>query len=100
MKLHTFESELWLPRSPEELFTFFSNAANLEQITPAWLNFRMLTPLGRGIGEGSLIDYRLRVHGFPVRWRTRINAWEPPNRFVDEQTRGPYRRRVHEHTFT
>jgi ligand-binding SRPBCC domain-containing protein len=85
MKLHTFESELWLPQSPEELFLFFSNASNLEQITPPWLNF---------------IDYRLRVHGFPVRWRTRINAWEPPHRFVDEQIRGPYRRWVHEHTFT
>jgi hypothetical protein len=100
MKLHTFESELWLPQSPEELFLFFSNASNLEQITPPWLNFQMLTPPGPGIGEGSLIDYRLRVHGFPVHWRTRINAWEPPHRFVDEQIRGPYRRWVHEHTFT
>ncbi len=99
MKLHTFEAELWLPRSPEELFLFFSNASNLEQITPDWLNFRMLTRADLKIGEGSLIDYRLRVHGFPIRWRTRINAWEPPHRFVDEQVRGPYRRWVHEHTF-
>ncbi len=89
MKLHTFESKLWLPGSPEELFSFFSNASNLQQITPPWLNFRMLTPPDFKIGEGSLIDYRLRVHGFPVRWRTRINAWEPPHRFVDEQIRGP-----------
>ena len=48
---------------------------------------------------GALIDYKLRVHGIPIRWRTRISAWEPPARFADEQLSGPYRRWIHEHTF-
>ena len=48
---------------------------------------------------GALLEYRIRVHGIPVRWRTEITAWEPPLRFVDEQRRGPYRLWVHEHTF-
>ena len=58
-----------------------------------------MTPRPIEMRTGALIDYRLRVHGFPVRWTSEITAWEPPGRFVDEQLRGPYRLWVHEHTF-
>ncbi len=99
MRLHEFSSELWLPRTPEEIFPFFADAANLDALTPSWLHFQILTPRPIEMGEGTLIDYRLRVRGLPLRWRTRINRWEPPIRFVDEQVRGPYRLWVHEHSF-
>lgn len=49
--------------------------------------------------EGTLIDYRRRVHGVPVRWRTRINVGQPPHRFVAEQIRSPCRQWIHERTF-
>jgi len=74
---------------PSEIFPYFANAANLDALTPPWLNFRIVTPLTIEMRQGALIDYRLRVHGLPLRWRTRINIWEPPYRFVDEQIRGP-----------
>lgn len=99
MTKHEFHSELWLPVAPEELFPFFGNAANLDAITPPWLHFRILTPEPIEMKPGTLIDYRLRVHGVPLRWRTRINSWQPPHYFVDEQIRGPYRLWIHEHTF-
>lgn len=100
MKIHTFESELGLARPPAELFSFFGDAGNLETLTPATLRFEILTPRPIAMHAGTLIDYRLRIHGIPVRWRTEITAWDPPSRFVDTQLRGPYRLWVHEHTFT
>jgi ligand-binding SRPBCC domain-containing protein len=99
MKEFTFQTEVWLPRPREEIFQFFSDAANLETITPSWLKFKILTVFPLRVQAGALIDYRLRVRGFPLRWQTEITEWDPPRRFVDVQKRGPYRLWHHTHTF-
>jgi ligand-binding SRPBCC domain-containing protein len=99
MDTHEFQSEIWLPRPVDEVFAFFADPTNLDAITPAWLNFQMVTPGPIKMRVGTLLDYRLRVRGFPVRWRSRITGWEPPHGFVDEQVRGPYRLWIHEHNF-
>jgi ligand-binding SRPBCC domain-containing protein len=81
------------------VFAFFADARNLEELTPPWLNFEIITPDPIDMAVGTRIDYRLRVHGIPVRWQSEITAWEPMRRFVDEQRRGPYQQWIHLHEF-
>lgn len=83
----------------DAVFEFFSEATNLDVITPPWLQFRVLTPRPILMREGAVIDYSLRLHRFPVKWRSRIENWEPGEGFVDTQVRGPFRSWRHEHTF-
>jgi ligand-binding SRPBCC domain-containing protein len=91
--------EQLLPQPPERAFEFFSDARNLEAITPPWLGFRVITAGPIEMGDGTLIEYRLRLHRVPVRWLTRIVSWDPPQRFEDVQVRGPYRHWHHTHSF-
>lgn len=91
--------ETWIPRGIDKVFEFFSRAENLEKLTPPLVGFQILTPTPIAMKSGALIDYKIRIHGVPVRWRTKITVWEPPLRFVDEQLAGPYRQWIHEHRF-
>lgn len=99
MRTHSLVRVQRLPGTPAEVFPFFAQARNLEAITPPWLGFRVLTREPIAMGVGTQIAYRLRLHGVPVRWLTRIEAWEPGVRFVDAQVRGPYRLWHHTHEF-
>ena len=94
--LHTW---LWLPAPRERVFAFFSDADNLERITPAFLNFHVRTPAPIAMASGTRIDYRLHLHGIPLRWRSEISDWDPPSAFRDTQLRGPYKQWIHTHTF-
>jgi ligand-binding SRPBCC domain-containing protein len=83
----------------DETFAFFSEAGNLERLTPPWLRFRILTPLPIAMREGTIIDYRILMRGLPLPWRSQIDRWEPGVCFVDRQVVGPYRWWRHEHRF-
>jgi ligand-binding SRPBCC domain-containing protein len=86
-------------RPVHEVFEFFSRAENLQRLTPAELDFEIVTPLPIEMKQGTLIDYRLRLRGIPFSWKTEITEWDPPHAFTDEQLRGPYHTWIHRHTF-
>jgi len=99
VRLHRLEREQLVPGSVPGVFRFFAEARNLERITPPWLGFEVVTPEPIQMGPGTLIDYRLRVRGVPVRWTSRIEEWETERAFADRQLRGPYRVWHHRHEF-
>ena len=98
-KTYTLERTQLIPRPLAEVFPFFSDAGNLEAITPAFLQFKILTPRPIPMRAGTFIDYRIRLLGIPMHWRTQIESFDPPHRFTDIQIRGPYRLWHHTHEF-
>jgi ligand-binding SRPBCC domain-containing protein len=100
MAEYILKRELTLDLPRKEVFDFFADAGNLERITPPELNFHIITPQPIDIKKGALIDYQLKVRGFPVKWQTVISVWNPPFEFVDEALRSPYKQWIHRHTFT
>jgi ligand-binding SRPBCC domain-containing protein len=96
---HVLERSQRVEVTAEQAFAFYGDALNLEPMTPPWLHFELLTPKPITLGADVLLDYRLRLHGVPIRWQTRIETWEPPLRFVDTQVRGPYKLWEHTHLF-
>jgi ligand-binding SRPBCC domain-containing protein len=99
LTIHMLRQEQHLPGAPEEVFPFFAAALNLEEITPPWLGFRVERQEPAEMRAGTLIEYGLRLHRVPIRWRTTIAVWDPPRRFVDVQIAGPYLLWHHTHDF-
>jgi ligand-binding SRPBCC domain-containing protein len=98
VRTYILEREQWLPKAVDEVFSFFSRPENLSALTPSWLDFRMVEAPD-ALAVESLIHYRLRWHGVPIRWTTEISEWNPPHRFVDRSVSGPYALWNHEHWF-
>jgi len=94
-----FESSEVVQASLPRVFSFFSDPANLEALTPPALDFRILTPRPVEMRRGCILDYQLRLRGFPLRWKTLVERWEPQTRFIDVQLRGPYLLWRHRHDF-
>jgi ligand-binding SRPBCC domain-containing protein len=99
VRIHLLERSQRVEVPVEQAFAFYGDDRNLEPLTPPWLHFAVTSPRPATMRAGTLLEYRLRLHGVPLRWRTRIDTWEPPHRFTDFQEKGPYSLWEHTHLF-
>lgn len=87
----------------EEVWSFFSNPANLDQLTPKEVNFSIQSISGEGsMYPGMLVQYRIRPFKWlPINffWVAEIKQVQKHIRFIDEQRYGPFAFWYHEHAF-
>ncbi|MBI4389314.1 MAG: TIGR01777 family protein [Nitrospinae bacterium] len=96
---HEYLNEQWVPQPMDRVFPFFSEAKNLEVLTPESMSFKIIRQSGDRMDKGSKIDYGLKLHGIPFRWQTHIIDWQANARFTDHQSKGPYAEWRHIHEF-
>ena len=100
MKLEEhFSTQCWIPAKRKDVFTFFCNPKNLERMTPPWLHFKMTNQTTSEVGKDTEFTYKLKIHGVPIRWTSRIESWQPESEFSDIQLSGPYSKWFHMHRF-
>lgn len=99
MKSHTYRTSMRLPHVINDVFPFFCDVRNLQRITPPELHFDIVTNQPIEIVQGTQVDYRLRLYGIQLKWRSQITVWDPPYKFVDEQVHGPFTLWIHTHRF-
>jgi ligand-binding SRPBCC domain-containing protein len=99
MPHYQLRCEMIVPKPVGEVFEVFENPYNLAIITPPWLHFLVTSKQKVDMRLGAEIDYRFRWLGVPMYWRTRITAYAPPKKFIDEALKSPYVFWRHLHTF-
>ena len=95
-----FDQQQWTPKPLNEVFDFFSDVKNLEELTPPLLNFKVEGKSTENIEEGTKIYYKLKIRGIPAKWTSLITNWQPMTEFADVQVKGPYAKWYHRHLFS
>ena len=99
MSSYVLRSTQRLPIDMDTAWEFFSSPHNLKIITPAYLNFRILSETEK-MYPGQIIRYYVSpLLGIPLFWMTEITHVRDREYFVDEQRFGPYALWHHKHFF-
>lgn len=99
MREFEYSSRQGVAAPVEVVFAYLSDVRNLNELTPSFMRFEIVSPLPVEMRVGTRIEYGLRFRGLRFRWQNEITVWNPPSRFAYEQRNGPFRRWSHEHWF-
>ena len=99
-KIYSLETKQIIDRPIEEIWSFFTNPKNLNQLTPSDMNFKILSGNSDDFYEGKIISYSVNPFKFyNIKWVTEITKIKKNDFFIDEQRFGPYKMWHHEHHF-
>ena len=101
MAVHSLKTVQLIPAPVSEAWPFFADPSNLAAITPAYLDFNIVSKHhGRTMYAGQIIEYTIKpLLRVPLYWMTEITHVETEKYFVDEQRFGPYSLWHHQHHF-
>ena len=101
MKKYSLIREQFVAAETGTVWSFFSNPHNLSVITPAEMNFKVLTSnLPQKIYSGLIINYTVSpLWSITLNWMTEIKDVKEGEFFIDDQRKGPYSLWRHKHTF-
>jgi ligand-binding SRPBCC domain-containing protein len=99
MKIYHYSRSQKLPITQDVAWAFFSNPANLLQLTPAWAQMTDESPEKfKTIFTGMIQLLKIKLPlGIPGQWLATITHVEAPHYFIDEQKAGPFRFWQHRH---
>ncbi len=101
MHIYKLESTTIIHSDIETVWNFFSKPENLNELTPAEMQFEIITPQPLPeMFQGQIIEYIIAPFPFVrFKWTSEITQCEKGILFVDEQKSGPYKYWHHEHRF-
>jgi ligand-binding SRPBCC domain-containing protein len=98
--IHYLHREQTIPAPLEEVWDYFCDPRNLNELTPPDMSFEIVHGGDVRMYEGQIIEYRVEfLRGVRALWLTEISHVRKGVYFVDEQRVGPYRLWYHEHIF-
>lgn len=87
-----------MPAPRRALFDFHASPGAFERLAPPWESIRVVERTG-SIRDGDRLVMRLKKGPLSLPWEARHFGFVEGERFVDEQTRGPFASWVHTHSF-
>lgn len=95
-----YERRTHLAASPQRVFEFHLEPANLRLLSPDWAAVRRLS-LPPRFEVGARLEVGVRILGvIPQRWCVEITRLEPPRVLVDQAVTGPFPFWRHTHLVT
>lgn len=96
--MNRVEASILINAAPEAVFAFHMDPKNLIQVLPPYLKIEVIEAPAK-LSQGARLVCIMLVGPLRFDWQIEINEYQPPHRFSDIQTTGPFGRYEHIHLF-